>query len=128
MLRLLQENSDRQARRDNAVAQVNGSTEEQQLAAQDKRNKTYANAVADIASNASSLKDTYLQNYLTQRLGISDPTSSIYSNLSNQWSTSADNAFKTGANLLSKYDSGGAGAGATGATTSIYINNTSPKG
>ncbi len=137
VLRLYQENSDRQARRDNAVAQVNGSTEEQQLAAQDSRNKSYANVLADVASNASQLKDSYLNNYIQQRLGITNPEASIYSNISNQWAQTGSNLMQTGAKMLGNSDFSGIGSGSIGGNSGAeainklksdpYLNS-SPKG
>ena len=100
ILRLYQENSNRQATRDNAIAAISGSTAEEKLAAQDSRNKSYANALADVASNASQLKDSYLNNYIQQRFGITNPEASIYSNVSNQWSQTGNNLFSTGAKML----------------------------
>lgn len=100
MLRLLQENQQQQAKRDDAVAAVTGATPEAQLAAQGNRNKSYADALAEIASNASSLKDTYLQNYMTQRLGMVNPAQGIHQNMSNQWGQAGSNLFSSGASLL----------------------------
>lgn len=100
MLRLLQENQQQQAKRDDAVAAVTGATPEAQLAAQGNRNKSYADALAEIASNASSLKDTYLQNYMTQRLGMVNPQAQIHQNMSNMWGQAGTNLFKSGASLL----------------------------
>lgn len=100
MLRLLQENQQQQAKRDDAVAAVTGATPEAQLAAQGNRNKSYADALAEIASNASSLKDTYLQNYMTQRLGMVNPAQGIHQNMANQWGQAGTNLFKSGASLL----------------------------
>jgi hypothetical protein len=101
MLRILKENQEKQAKRDDAIAAVTGATQESQLAAQDSRNKSYANALAEIASNASTLKDTYLQNYMAQKMGMSNPEYGIMSNLSNQWGSAATNLFKSGASMLS---------------------------
>lgn len=100
MLRLLQENQQQQAKRDDAVAAVTGATPEAQLAAQGNRNKSYADALAEIASNASSLKDTYLQNYMTQRLGIVNPQAQIHQDNANMWGQAGTNLFKSGASLL----------------------------
>ena len=100
MLRIMQENQDKQAKRDDAVAAVTGATQESQLAAQDSRNKSYANALAEIASNASTLKDTYLQNYLAQKMGMTNPEYGIRSNLATQWGSAATNLFKSGASML----------------------------
>jgi hypothetical protein len=56
--------------------------------------------LAEIASNASTLKDTYLQNYMAQKMGMSNPEYGIRSNLSNQWGSAATNLFKSGASML----------------------------
>lgn len=100
MLRLLQENQQQQAKRDDAIAAVTGATPEAKLAAQDSRNKSYADALAEIASNASMLKDTYLQNYMAQKMGMTNPEYGIRSNMSNQWGQAGTNLFKSGASLL----------------------------
>jgi hypothetical protein len=100
MMRLLQENQDKQAKRDEAVAAVTGATPEAQLAAQDSRNKSYADALAEIASNASQLKDTYLQNYQNQMMALVNPQSQIYQNSSNMWGQAGSNLFSSGASLL----------------------------
>lgn len=100
MMRMLQENQQQQAKRDDAIAAVTGATPEAQLAAQGNRNKSYADALAEIASNASSLKDTYLQNYMTQRLGMVNPQAQIHQNMSNQWGQAGTNLFKSGASLF----------------------------
>lgn len=102
LMRMMQENQDRQAKRDDAVAAITGATPEAQLASQDSRNKSYANALADIASNASTLKDTYMQNYLVQRMGLNDPSAAIWSQYSKSLGDAGDNLFKTGFNLAGK--------------------------
>lgn len=100
MLRILQENQDKQASKDNALAAITGATTEAQLASQDSRNKSYADALANIASNASTLKDTYKQNYLNQRLNMSNPKAGILQNQSDQWGQAGSNLFKSGASLF----------------------------
>ena len=100
MLRIMQENQDKQAKRDDAIAAITGATPEAQLAAQGNRNKSYADALAEIASNASTLKDTYLQNYMTQKMGMTNPEYGIRSNLATQWGQAGTNLFKSGASLL----------------------------
>jgi citrate synthase len=100
MLRLLQENQDKQAKRDEAVAAITGATPEAQLAAQDSRNKSYADALAEIASNASTLKDTYLQNYQNQRMALVNPQAQIHQNMSNMWGQAGSNLFGSGAKML----------------------------
>ena len=100
MLRLLQENQQQQAKRDDAVAAVTGATPEAQLAAQGNRNKSYADALAEIASNASQLKDTYLQNYMNQKMALNNPAYSLLANQSEQWSKAGSNLFSSGASQL----------------------------
>lgn len=100
MMRLLQENQDKQANRDNAVAAIAGATPDAQLAAQDSRNKSYADALAEIASNASTLKDAYLQNYITQNMSLTNPKASTLANSSKQWSQAGTNMFGAGAKIF----------------------------
>lgn len=101
MLRLLQENQEKQARRDEALSAITGATTESKLAAQDSRNKSYADALAEIASNASTLKDTYRQQYLTNKLNMTDPNIALLQNQSNMWSQAANNMFQSAATSLS---------------------------
>jgi hypothetical protein len=100
MLRLMNENQEKQAKRDEALSAVTGATTESQLASQDSRNKSYANALAEIASNASTLKDTYLQNYIAQRMSLQNPESALRTNLATQWSKAGTGLFAAGAQLL----------------------------
>ena len=100
MLRILDENQQKQAKRDEAIGAITGATTEAQLAAQESRNKSYADALAEIASNASQLKDTYLQNYMAQKMGMTNPESGILANQANQWSSAASNLFGTGSSML----------------------------
>ena len=104
MMRLLNENQEKQAKRDEALGAITGATAEAQLAAQDSRNKSYADALAEIASNASQLKDTYLQQYQQQRLGLTNPQASILNNQANMWSQAGSNLFSSGASLLGDAD------------------------
>ena len=90
----------KQAKRDEAIGAITGATTEAQLAAQESRNKSYADALAEIASNASQLKDTYLQNYMAQKMGMTNPESGILANQANQWSSAASNLFGTGSSML----------------------------
>ena len=101
MLRILQENQEKTAKRDEALAAITGATAESQLAAQESRNKSYADALAEIASNASTLKDTYLQNYMAQKMGAQNPQYSILTNLSSQLGSASSNLFTSGAKQLS---------------------------
>lgn len=100
MLRILDENQQKQAKRDEAIGAITGATQESLLAAQDSRNKSYADALAEIASNASQLKDTYLQNYMAQKIGMTNPEYGILSNQANQWSQAGSNLFQSGTSLF----------------------------
>lgn len=109
MFRILQENQERNDRRSDAQAAIMGYTPEQRLASREINRKTYADALAELASSASQLKDTYLENYqnkrdkyFAQRLGMQDELAEIYKNTSNQYSQASINAFKEGANQLSQ--------------------------
>jgi hypothetical protein len=104
MMRLLRENQEQQAKRDDAIAAITGATPEAQLAAQDSRNKSYADAMAEIASNASQLKDSYLHQYQQQRLSLTNPQSQIYQGQANQWSQTGNNLFSTGLKMLGDTD------------------------
>ena len=94
-------NQEKQARRDEALSAITGATTESKLAAQDSRNKSYADALAEIASNASTLKDTYRQQYLTNKLNMTDPNIALLQNQSNMWSQTANNMFQSAATSLS---------------------------
>lgn len=104
MLRLLQENQDKQAKRDEAVAAITGATPEAQLAAQDSRNKSYADALAEIASNTSQLKDTYLQNYQNQRLALVNPEAAMLQQQANMWGQAGSNLFSSGISAFADAD------------------------
>lgn len=110
MMRMLAENQKKADTRASAQAAIMGSTPEQQLASQEVNRSTFADAVANIASNASQMRDQYLRDYqgqrnryYQQRLGMQDELAGIERNTSNQWATAATNAFKGGANMLGKY-------------------------
>lgn len=107
MLRKLEENQRTQQKRNDAQTAITGATPEAQLASQNSLNKSYADAIAGIARNASTLKDGYLNNwqnqmnnYYAQRLGLSDKIAGSFTNESNQWGNMASNAFSTGATML----------------------------
>ena len=107
MLRILDQN---QRKADTAVAAraaVTGATPEQQLASREVNRRTFADAVADIASNASQLRDQYLRNYqgqrnryYAQRLGMQDQLAGIHANTANQLANAATNAFSAGGQML----------------------------
>lgn len=114
MLRKLEEQNDTDRKRTEATAAITGATDEAKLAAADSRNKRRADAIAGIASNASTLKDQYLNdwrnrmdNYLGQQINMSDKMAAINQNMSNQWSQMATNAYKTGFNMMGQPDWGG---------------------
>lgn len=107
MLRLLDENQKKADTQNAAKSAIMGSTPEQELANKEVTRKAYADALADIASNASSLRDNYMNNwqkqqndYYAQRLGMQQELANIHTNTSNQWANAATNAFASGANLL----------------------------
>jgi hypothetical protein len=100
MMRLLQEGQDRQAKRDAAVSAITGATQESNLASQESRNKSFADSMAEVAKNASSLKDAYLSDYTNKLLAMTNPAVDILKNQSAQWSQASSNLFGTGAKLL----------------------------
>lgn len=107
MLRMLDENQRKADTRVQAQAAITGATPEQQLASREVNRKTFADSLADMASNASALRDQYLNNYhnqrartWAQRLGMQDQLAGIYANTANQWATGASNAFVAGGSLL----------------------------
>lgn len=102
MLRLMNENQERQAKRDEALSAITGGAAETALAAQDSRNKSYADALAEIASNASQLKDTYLQQYQNGMMSLTNPEYSILSNNADQMSQAGANLFQSGITLAAK--------------------------
>ncbi|MBR1525075.1 MAG: hypothetical protein IJ640_00245 [Prevotella sp.] len=100
MLRKLREQQTAQRNANEARAAVLGTTAEQQIAEQDSLNKGYADSIADIASNASMLKDGYLKDYqgnlhdyYDSRQKMNTRMSQIEQNSSNNWATAANNAF-----------------------------------
>jgi hypothetical protein len=107
MLRILDQN---QRKADTAVAAraaITGATPEQQLAGREVNRRTFADAVADIASNASQLRDQYMRDYqgqrnryYAQRLGMQDQLAAIHANTANQWANAATNAFAAGGSIL----------------------------
>lgn len=102
MLRILDENQKTAENRAAAKSAVTGATSEQQLAEREGIRKTYADSVAEIASNASSLRDSYLQNYQSRndanfekRLGMRDQIAQINQQESANWGNAASNAFQS---------------------------------
>jgi hypothetical protein len=109
MMRLMEENQEKQAKRDEALAAITGGTAESALAAQESRNKSYADTLADIASNASTLKDTYLQNYQAQKLALANPEerlamqkANLFGNRADQFAQTSVNLFNTGGQLFAQ--------------------------
>jgi hypothetical protein len=100
LMRLMEENQEKQTERDEALAAITGATPEAQLAAQEQRNKSYAETLADIASNASSMKDTMLQNYTAQKLGLTNPEYSLLMDKSQRIQNKADRLSTAGSNLM----------------------------
>ena len=106
-LKKLREEQGIERKRQAAQNAINGATEEAQLAGQDSLNKSMADSLAGIASQANILKDgymsnwqNYLQNYYAQRLGLSDKIAGVHQGVSNQWSQMASGAFKSGGAML----------------------------
>lgn len=106
-LKKLREEQGIERKRQAAQNAINGATEEAQLAGQDSLNKSMADSMASIASQANILKDgymsnwqNYLQNFYAQRLGLSDKIAGVHQGVSNQWSQMASGAFKSGGAML----------------------------
>lgn len=107
MLRLLDENQKKADARNAAQSAILGSTPEQELANKEATRKSYADALADLVSNASSLRDKYLSdwqarqdNYFINRLNMQQDLANIKQNTSNQLASASANAFMSGANML----------------------------
>lgn len=101
MLREMRERQDAQRSQNEARNAVLGATKEQELAQEEGLNKAYADSIAQIASNASMLKDGYLDDY-ENNLGKyyqsvrdhNSKMSAIEMNRSNQLATAASNAME----------------------------------
>lgn len=111
MMRMLGERQDRDNARSDAQAAIMGATDEQQLAGKEANRRTYADALADIASNASNMRDQYLRDYksdrkgyLGQRMAMKDQMANIEKNTSDQWATTATNAFMGALNTAANGD------------------------
>ncbi len=122
MLRKLQEQQAEQRSANEARAAVLGTTEEQQIAQQDKLNKSYADSLAEMTRNASTLRDGYLQNYqnnlhnyYTQRMKNNSDLSNLQKDMSNQWGQAASNAFQAAGSFA------GIAAGAAGGSTATKV-------
>ena len=106
MLREMREQQDAQRGLDEARGAVLGETKEQQLAEQNSRNKAYAEGIAGITRNASTLKDSYLDryenslaNYYQQRRDINTRQAQMQQAHSNQFATAASNAMNAATGL-----------------------------
>ena len=107
LLKEADERDKRQQRQNRATSAIMGSTAEQDLAAQDSINKGRADLLAEIAGNASKLKDGYLtnwqnqmNNYYASKLGMTDQLAAIETNKSNQWANTAANAAQAAGSML----------------------------
>ncbi len=117
MLRKLREQQAEQRNANEARAAVLGTTEEQNIASQDSLNNRYADSVAEITSNASTLRDSYLKDYQNNLHTYYDKVRETNTNLSNaqketsnQWAQAANNAFQAAGSFA------GIAAGAAGGT------------
>ena len=104
MLRELREKQDAQRNQNEARGAVLGETKEQQIAQENGLNKSYADSIAQIASNSSMLKDGYLDaydnslsNYYNNVREHNTRLSEIEMNRSNQWAQAAENAVQAAA-------------------------------
>ena len=102
ILRKMDEQENTARKRNQAQATVMGATDEAKLAMEDSLNKSRSETIANLASNASMLKDQYLSdwrnrmdNYYGQQIGMSDKIAGVHKNQSDQWSQAATNAFNT---------------------------------
>ena len=119
MLRLMEENQRNSEERASAQGAIMGATDSQQLAEREGIRKSYADSMADLASNAAQLKDAYMENYMNRASGLFDKKmeignrlSGIYTNEASQMSQAGANLFSTGASLLGAGLGQTAGAGA----------------
>ena len=109
ILKKLRENQQTERERDNAQAAALGLSAEQRLAQTEARNRTTADTISNIATKASMLKDSYLNNWQAQqnnyfagRLGLQNELANIYMNRSGQTSTASTNLFNTSAPMLAR--------------------------
>lgn len=129
MLRILDENQRKADTRAEAQAAITGATPEQRLASREVNRRTFADTVADIASNASALRDQYLRDYQgnrrntwAMRLGLQDQLAGIHANSAAQWANAATNAFSSGGQMLA----GGLGGMQGGSLTSAAKGGVAP--
>lgn len=100
IFRVLDENQRSAENRSAARGAINGTTTEQQIAEQEATRKSYADSLAEMASNAAILKDNYMRNYqgvknkwYLGQINMQDKLAGIRQNIGNQWATAAGNAF-----------------------------------
>lgn len=108
MFRMLEENQRNAEERASAQNAIMGATDSQRLAGTETIRKSYADSMADLASNAAQLKDAYMENYMSRasgpfdkKMNINSQLAGIYANDSAQMSQAGANLFQTGASLLS---------------------------
>lgn len=120
MLRKLREQQTEQRHANEAKGTVLGETEEQKIAKQDSLNKSYADTIAEITSNASTLKDSYLKDYQNdlhtyydKRREMNSAVAQMEKENSNQWGTTASNAFAAAAGAAGVAAGAASGSGGT---------------
>lgn len=121
MLRKLREQQAEQRGANEARAAVLGTTEEQNIASQDSLNKGYADSIAEMTRNASTLKDSYLKDYQNNLHTYYDRVRETNTNLSNmqketsnQWSQAANNALQAAGSFAGIAAGAAGGAGGSG--------------
>jgi hypothetical protein len=108
LLREMEDNQKAAETRAAAQAAVSGATPEQQMAIAEANRSSYADTLSNIAKNASTLRDTYLQNYLgqtgglfNQRLSAQQGKANSFMQQANMLSQGSSNAFSAAAKALS---------------------------
>ena len=115
MLRILDQNQKKADTREASRSAIMGTSPEQQLASKEVNRRTYADALADIASEGNRIKDNYLNMYVNQRnnnyasrlgimntqLGLNNPDIAMHTNIANQWAAAGNNAMQAGMSGLS---------------------------
>lgn len=129
MLRKLREQQAEQRGANEARAAVLGTTEEQNIASQDSLNKSYADSIAEITNNASTLKDSYLKDYQNNLHTYYDKVrdsntklSQMQQSQSNQWGQAATNAFQAAGSFAGIAAGAAEGTVPTGQTTTKKTN------
>lgn len=110
-LRILQENERLSQERADAKGATLGATDELQIANREVNRKTYADSLANLASNYYNMKRADKKDHMGReseyykgRLGMQDQIAAINMNESKQLATTADNFMKTGMNMASQVD------------------------